>query len=91
MRQRQEKQKHENITLSFPHDLNVLLRSHVSSRGISSYVANAVRQALEKDKNLEMKKLEAAYEKANKDPDRKKVLRELKVLDSVDDIEGWEW
>ena len=88
---RKSNQKHENITLSFPHDLSVLLRTRVPSRGISSYVANAVRQALEKESMEETKRLEAAYEKANKDRLRQKVIKEMKALDGLDDVEGWEW
>lgn len=85
------KQKHENITLSFPTDLTALLHIKISRRGISKYVAEAVKKALKEDQERELLKLETAYEEANKDPDRLEVMEDWKILDNVDDTEGWEW
>ena len=82
--------KHENITLSFPSDLNALLHVRVSRRGISKYVAKAVKKALEEDEQRELLKLEAAYEEAGKDPDRLEVIKDFEALDNAD-VEGWEW
>jgi len=83
--------KHENITLSFPSDLNALLRVKVPRRGVSKYVAEAVRKALEEDEKRELLDLEAAYEEANKDVDRSRAVEEWKLLDNADKVEGWEW
>jgi len=83
--------KHENITLSFPQDLNTLLHLRVTRRGISKYVAEAVRKALEEDEQKELLKLEAAYEEANKDKDRLKEIEEWGSLDSFENSEDWEW
>lgn len=66
--------KHTNITLSFPEDLKVLLHFKVSRRGISKFVAEAVRKALEEEEKRELVRLEAAYEEANKDPDRLETI-----------------
>lgn len=85
------KQKHENITLSFPADLRMLLHTKFPHRGMSSFVAKAVREALEKESANTIKALENAYEEAEKDPSRKKVINEWAALDAVDDVEGWEW
>lgn len=86
-----KRQKHQNITLSFPSDLNALLHARVSRRGISQYVAKSVRESLEADERNELLKLEAAYEEANKDPDRLAVIEDWKTLDNTDSTEGWEW
>lgn len=85
------KQKHENITLSFPSDLTSLLHSKVPRRGISKYVADAVRKALEEEEQKKMLQLEEAYEAANKDRDRSKTVEEWKAIENVDNAEGWEW
>lgn len=85
------REKHQNITLSLPKDLNALLHAKVPSRGISKYVADAVRAALEKDTQKAQLELEAAYEEASLDPDRQKVVDEWSTLDADTDIEGWEW
>jgi len=85
------KQKHENVTLSFPAELNALLHIRVTRRGISKYVANAVKKALEEDERKELMKLEKAYEESNKDQDRVEIVNDWKGLDTVDNIEGWEW
>jgi len=83
--------KRENITLSFPSDLNALLHVKIPRRGISKYVAEAVRKALEDDEKKELMKLEAAYEESNEDPDRQDVIDGWKELDHRDNTEGWEW
>jgi len=83
--------RHQNITLSFPSDLNALLHMKVSGRGISKYVAKAVRKALEEDESKEQMELEAAYEEANKDRDRLEVIKDWKTLDDVTDVRNWEW
>ncbi len=82
--------KHSNITLSFPSDLNAILHAKVSRRGISQFVANAVRVALAEKEQQELAELEAAYKQANKDRDRQKTIAEWKALDN-DEIENWEW
>jgi len=48
------RRNHENITLSFPSDLNAILHARVSNRGISKYVANAVRIALEEEEKAKL-------------------------------------
>jgi hypothetical protein len=83
--------KHQNITLSLPSDLKAKLHSKFPRRGMSSYVAKVLREALEKDSAKELKALEAAYENAEKDHARKKVINEWEALDSLDDVEDWEW
>lgn len=83
--------RHENITLSFPADLNALLHIKISRRGISKYVAEAVRKALEEDEKKELMKLEAAYEESNEDRERQDVIDEWKDLDHLDNTDGWEW
>ncbi len=85
------KQKHENITLSIPAHLNALLHAKFPHRGMSSFVAKVVQEALEKENTSKTKALEAAYEEAENDPSRKKLIKEWAALDTVDDIEGWEW
>ena len=85
------RQKHENITLSIPADLNALLHAKFPHRGMSNYVTKVVREALEKEKTSQLKALEAAYEDAEKDPARKKLIKEWSSLDTLDCVEGWEW
>lgn len=85
------RQKHENITLSIPAHLNTLLHAKFPHRGMSNYVAKVVLEALEKENADKIKALEAAYEEAENDPSRKKPLKEWAALDTIDDIEGWEW
>ena len=85
------RQKHENITLSITADLNALLHAKFPYRGMSNYVSKVVREALEKENATKMKALEAAYEEAENDPARQKSVKEWAALDTVDDIEGWEW
>jgi len=83
--------KHENITLSFPEDLNALLHLRIARRGISKYVAEAVRKALEEDKKKTVRDLEAAYEAANQDLDRLKAIEEWSSLDQSEEADNWEW
>ena len=85
------KQKHENITLSFPADLNAMLHAKFPHRGISSYVAKVVRESLEKEAAHQIKVLEAAYEEAEQDQARQKLIKEYSVLDALDDVENWQW
>lgn len=83
--------KHENITLSFPAELNALLHARVSTRGISKYVAKAVKKALDEDEKRTSMSLEAAYEEAGRDRERLKEIEEWKVLDHLDYNPEWEW
>lgn len=83
--------KHENITLSIPSDINLLLHSKVPRRGISKYVTDAIRKSLLEDEKNEELKLEAFYEAANSDSNRVETVDDFKALDEIDDIEGWEW
>jgi Arc/MetJ-type ribon-helix-helix transcriptional regulator len=83
--------KHENITLSIPSDLNTLLHVRVSRRGISKYVAEAVRKALDEDERKEQLKLEAAYEQANMDHERLQEIKDWSLLDKADRDDEWEW
>lgn len=83
--------KHVNITLSFPSDLNALLHAKVSKGEISQYVVRAVRESLEAGEKNELRKLEAAYEEANKDPDRLELINDWMAIDNEDTTEGWTW
>lgn len=86
-----ERIKHENITLSIPSDINLLLHTKVPRRGISKYVTEAIRKSLLEDEKNEELKLESFYEEANSDPNRVDSIDAFKSLDEIDDIEGWEW
>lgn len=86
----QNEKKHQNITLSFPTDLTLLLHTRLSRRGISKYVAEAVRNRLEEDSVKELQKLEAAYEEATKDPDRLKTIQDWDSI-TESDSDLWEW
>jgi hypothetical protein len=83
--------EHVNRTLSLPKDVDTLLRTKIPSGRISQYVANAVREAFARDEQKNQRVLEAAYEEAEKDLERRKVINELEVLDNLNDIKGWEW
>lgn len=69
-----------NMTFSIPEDVACLLHTNVEKRGLSLFVTQAIRDALQQ----EQKELKAAYLAANKDPDRKAVLDDWKVLDHQD-------
>lgn len=84
------KQKHENITLSFPVELTALLHVKVPARGLSKYVADVVRKALDEDEKRMQSELEKAYEMANLDADREAVIKEWESLDQESDKE-WVW
>jgi len=84
------KQKHENITLSIPADLNAMLHSKFPHRGISSYVAKVVRESLQNEELCRLRSLECAYEEAEKDSNRQEVIAEWAAVDNDDD-ERWDW
>ncbi len=71
-----------NVTFSLPSETHKLLRSLVGQRKMSSFVSEAIKQALNEKKDH----LKAAYIEAEKDPDRKKSIEEWDALES----EGWE-
>lgn len=83
------KEKHENITLSFPSDLAALLHIKIPRRGISKYVSEAVKKALKEDEQKALLKLEAAYEDANKDRDRLKLIEDWAAIEQ-EDTQEWE-
>jgi muramoyltetrapeptide carboxypeptidase LdcA involved in peptidoglycan recycling len=69
-------------------DLTALLHSKVPRRGLSKYVADAFRKALEEEEQKQMFQLEATYEAANKDRNRLKTIEEWKTIENVDNTEG---
>ena len=75
------RKKHKKITLSIPADLKSLLHAKFPNRGMSNYVAAFVKEALEKESATKMKALEAAYEEAENDPTRKKLIKEWAALE----------
>ncbi|MBA3722355.1 MAG: hypothetical protein H0W88_08130 [Parachlamydiaceae bacterium] len=87
--------KHKNMTFSIPEDLKINLQSHISKRGMSRFVSNAIRKALFDDEVNKERELDAAYEAANQDTDRLDTLRDWNMLDDVsdliDDEEDWNW
>lgn len=87
--------RHQNITFSIPDDLKACLQAHVSNRGMSRFISNAIHKALEEEKLNREQELDAAYEAANHDSDRLETLRDWNILDDVsdliDDDEDWDW
>ncbi len=81
--------KHENITLSFPSDLKALLYQRVSNRGVSKFVAEAVRKSLEEYEREKELKLEKEYKALMKDASYKEVKEDWK--DSDQEMADWEW
>lgn len=86
---------HTNITFSIPEDLKATLRAHVSSRGMSQFISEAIRKALEEEEHKKTQELDAAYEAANQDADRLETLRDWNTLDDTSDLTGddeeWNW
>lgn len=86
--------RHKNITFSIPDDLRMNLYAHASKRGISHFISNAIRKALEEETTKKEQELDTAYEAANQDSDRLETLRDWNVLDDVSDLnseEDWGW
>jgi hypothetical protein len=54
-------------------------------------VAKVLRKALKKDCAKEKIALEEAYEDAEKDQARKKVIKEWNTQDTLDSVEDWKW
>ncbi len=71
-----------NATFSIPEETSKLLHAVVGQRKISSFVTQAINDALAK----EVDGLREAYKLAEKDPARQEVIDDWKVLDG----EGWE-
>lgn len=87
--------KHENITFSIPADLKAVLHAHVNKRGMSKFISNAIRKALEDEETQKEASLDAAYEAALRDVDRCEILQDWNALDDVSDLveenENWDW
>lgn len=86
--------RHRNVTFSIPEDLKKSLYSHTSKGGISQFISNAIRKALDEEKMKKEQELDAAYEAANQDADRIDILRDWNSLDDVSDLdngENWDW
>ncbi len=86
--------RHKNVTFSIPDDLKSILYAHVRKRGMSRFISNAIRKALEEEKAIKEKELDAAYEAANQDSDRLEVLQEWNAVDDLKDLnddEDWSW
>jgi hypothetical protein len=86
--------KHKNITFSIPEDLKASLLAHVSKRGMSRFISNAICKALKEEEFTKEQALDAAYEAANQDSDRLETLRDWDALDDVSDLiegEDWDW
>lgn len=86
--------RHYNITFSIPDDLKSILYAHVSKGSMSRFISDAIRKALEDEKLIKEKELDAAYEAANQDSDRLEVLNDWNALDDVGDLtnnENWDW
>ena len=74
--------KKVNVTFTIPLEINKLLHSIVGRRKISSFVAQALHNALKE----ELEVLKKAYEQAEQDPDRRALIKDWDAID----IEGWE-
>lgn len=74
--------KKVNVTFSIPPEIHKLLKSLIGQRKMSSFVAEAIKKALEQKKRL----LEHAYIEAEQD---KATQKELKDWDALD-VEDWE-
>lgn len=86
--------KHKNITFSIPEDLKAMLYAYTNRRGLSRFISEAIRRALEEEKFAKEKELDAAYEAANQDPSRLKTLENWNVIDDINDLntdEDWDW
>lgn len=87
--------RHENLTFSIPADLKMNLQTHVAARGVSKFISDAIRKALEKEKLKSETSLDEAYAAANKDVDRLETLQKCNQLDNFNDLieddENWDW
>lgn len=87
--------RHQNITISIPDDLKACLFAKVGNRSRSLFISNAIRKALFDEEERLKKELEVAYEAANRDSDRKRILRDWDASDDlsewVNDDEDWSW
>lgn len=87
--------KHQNLTFSIPEDLKSFLFAQVENRQRSLFISNAIRKALIEEETKYEQMLDAAYEAANRDSDRKEVLREWEatedLLELCEDDEDWDW
>ncbi len=72
------REKTITVTFSLPIGLNNLLHTCVEKRKLSRFVAHAIEQALESEKQA----LRDAYAAANKDQDRKEVIEDWSALDN---------
>lgn len=74
--------KNKNVTFSLPVELTAQLHNIVGKRGLSKFVSLALEKALaEKVKNLK-----AAYQEAEEDTDRLRVIEDWKDVET----EGWD-
>lgn len=71
-----------NVTFSIPAETHELLQSLIGKRKMSSFAAEALRNALEQKREA----LKRAYREAESDPDRIGISEDWDMLD----IEGWE-
>lgn len=69
-----------NVTFSIPENINKRLHSSVEKRGLSKFVAKAIEDALEEEKN----DLKAAYKAAENDVDLKNAIDDWAILDGED-------
>lgn len=86
--------RHQNITFSIPEDLKAVLLTYVDKRGMSRFISNAIREALEQENHQKEVELDAAYKAANQDRDRKKALKDWNLADDLSDLnndEDWSW
>ena len=60
-----------NVTFSIPTETNELLHALIGKKKLSSFVASTLNKALEE----KMEALKREYAEAEKDPDRKKLLK----------------
>lgn len=74
------KSKTINVTFSIPKHINMLLHSFVGKRGLSKFVAKAIENALESEKNH----LKAAFRAAENDSDTNEVIDDWTALDGED-------
>lgn len=69
-----------NVTFSIPSETHEQLQSLIGKSHMSAFVAKLLDKAL-KEKMLKLKK---AYEEAEEDPDRKKVIDDWAALEGED-------
>lgn len=90
---KEDTMKHKNMTFSIPEDLKAILYAQVGKMNMSQFISNAVRKSLEEESARKEAELDAAYEAANQDIDRKATLQDWNALDDVSDLmdEDWDW